>query len=440
MKTVTQQSSSSRHVASNDILIRYNAHTISNDNINELIFSDDCCGVVNKCEKLTSQRDCLLSETTGIAIHRWEIKTNSSSIATEAEMDELTCILQDLQNGSISHGISAPTNPSRFSENTKKNEVDKYEVIPSSEIGQNKRLCLPEIFFSKAFLSLKYNIILSSNSNEEPSEKNITSEHAEITFNAKDALCEWAECQSHLPHPQDISDAQDKSNQSYRGVSVLKTIDAKLWEDRHQKQLQKQFNNKHVPMNHSTEFHYDWTFSTPYCGTVFHSDKDLFWNPKSTSGFDLSLLTDQSVPILYFDNIRMYEDDMHDNGYVNLSCKIRVMPKCFFLLMSLFVRVDYVTIRVKEVRFFCKFDENGRVWRDVTWRECQWKDLETYGLPSKPAMWRSEEEGCDSSSLGGNRSHQQRLQMMIKRLPKSALPDDVPEYSFVDLQQQQNKK
>ena len=145
---------------------------------------------------------------------------------------------------------------------------------------------------------------------------------------------------------------------------------------------------------------------------------------------------------------------MHDNGYACLGCKLRVMPTCFLLLMSLFVRVDYVLVRVREVRFFVSFDGHGdddeegvddsgddgnnnqtkerqrrrrrrRVWRDVSWRECKWEDLINNGLPAQVGMWRLEDESL---------KQQQRVQEMMKRLPRVELPQDLPEYSFLNVQ------
>ena len=60
----------------------------------------------------------------------------------------------------------------------------------------------------------------------------------------------------------------------------------------------------------AVEFNYDWTYSTPYSG----SSKNSGWNSIETSGIDISLLTDQTQPIIFFDDVHLYEDDMHDNG------------------------------------------------------------------------------------------------------------------------------
>jgi type 2A phosphatase activator TIP41 len=157
--------------------------------------------------------------------------------------------------------------------------------------------------------------------------------------------------------------------------------------------------------------------------------------PCEESGLDMTLLTDQSVPILYYDEIKLFEDDMHDNGYTSLTCKIRVMPTCLLCLMSLFVRVDYVLVRVKEVRIFTKFHEEKSgsecmtLWREISWRECRWNSLQEMGLPNHVQAWRLEDNTLTGKEL---QLHQQRIQTMINKLPIVSLPPDLSNISFLN--------
>lgn len=41
---------------------------------------------------------------------------------------------------------------------------------------------------------------------------------------------------------------------------------------------------------------------------------------------DMALLQSRD-PILYYDDLSLYEDELHDHGLVSLSVKARVMPK-----------------------------------------------------------------------------------------------------------------
>ncbi len=323
----------------------------------------------------------------GIQIAGWTIRSASSPIGNEGQMETLSNSLQELV------------------------------------LDDARKILIPEIVFSQAFVSLKY----SGEGLNENSEK----EGVEINYTAIGALEEWAKCHAHLSY----------SSSSHKGVSVIKTIDAKLWEARqsrehHQSPMSLSLGNQNstsTPLfgksasaaalqNYSTEINYDWTFSSPYAGSISaccNADEC------SHSGIDeyMHLLTDQSQPILYFDDVHLFEDDMHDNGYVSLRCKIRVMPTCFFVLLTLFVRVDHVLIRVKESRTFCKFqvdDDQIRVYRDISWKECPWEKLSSLNFPARVGSWRIEEEEV---------MHQSRIQGMLRTLPSVPLPDGVQRYS-----------
>jgi hypothetical protein len=80
----------------------------------------------------------------------------------------------------------------------------------------------------------------------------------------------------------------------------------------------------------------DWTFFTPWAGTVEvataandSGDNSSSRSPASaasavappawsegqlSSGVDLAALTDTSVPILFFDEVALFEDELHDFG------------------------------------------------------------------------------------------------------------------------------
>lgn len=69
----------------------------------------------------------------------------------------------------------------------------------------------------------------------------------------------------------------------------------------------------------------------------------------------MELLKDQSVPILFFDEFILYEDDLHDNGQCQYSVKLRVMPTCAYILARLWVRVDNIIVRLRETRVLIDF-------------------------------------------------------------------------------------
>lgn len=405
---------SRRFIADERVLKKYGAHVLVKDNeANEN--DEEVNSPAGKSKD--SRADIPDQQPIGISIQGWNITSASSSIGNEAEMDDLTAFVQ-------------------------------------SVVGDSTRLALPEIVFANAFLSLKYTRKTGDVSQDG---ENMHTETYDFQFNAKDALLEWAKCHLHLGKQVE----GENEVKCYRGVSIIKTVDAKLWEERQAREATSA--NAHSLFGGATEYNYDWCFQSPYTGFYSkNNSKDLNdiitsseseWKELPESGIDFSLLMDQKQPILYFDDVNLYEDDMHDNGYVSLRCKIRVMPTCFLLLMTLFVRVDHVLVRVKEVRIFSKFninsddgsskgkvemnankDENNtlssntrtnqiKVYRDVTWRESSWAKLSSFQLPTDVKAWRIEDES--------NQTQMQRIQMMLKQLPQSKLPKDIQNHAVM---------
>jgi type 2A phosphatase activator TIP41 len=108
---------------------------------------------------------------------------------------------------------------------------------------------------------------------------------------------------------------------------------------------------------------FDWSYSTDYKGTT-PADAPL----KATeTPIPLALLT-RPDPIIFFDEVMLYEDELADNGIAMLSCKIRVMPARLLLLTRFFLRLDGVTLRLRDTRVFVEF-QTGQVIREYTARE-----------------------------------------------------------------------
>lgn len=108
---------------------------------------------------------------------------------------------------------------------------------------------------------------------------------------------------------------------------------------------------------------FDWSYSTDYKGTT--SDEPSFI--ESDTPIPISLLT-RPDPILFFDEVMLYEDELADNGIAMLSCKIRVMPARLLLLSRYFLRLDDVLLRIRDTRVFVEF-KTGQVIREYTARE-----------------------------------------------------------------------
>lgn len=104
---------------------------------------------------------------------------------------------------------------------------------------------------------------------------------------------------------------------------------------------------------------FDWSYSTDYKGTT--NSRTHMFEP-STSPIPLELLK-RPDPILFFDEVMLYEDEMADNGITLLSCKIRVMPARLLLLCRFFMRLDNVLLRIRDTRVYVDFD-SGEVIRE----------------------------------------------------------------------------
>ena len=142
---------------------------------------------------------------------------------------------------------------------------------------------------------------------------------------------------------------------------------------------------------------------------------------------------------MLYDDIHLYEDDLHDNGDVSLNIKVRVMPHCWYVLQRLFVRVDHVCVKCRECRYFCLFKDIGShehdvgvntIYRDVVWKEATWDELGSLALPTDPAAWR--EEGNVGGTAPGMPAPP-LLASMLTRLPVATLPEDLPAFVCFDV-------
>ena len=403
----------------------------------------------------------------GIQIGKWKIRTQNSSIGNEHGMDELTLLLEETANDNEIKDVQSTT------------EVEEVVGAATATTVQRhqRRLCPPEITFLDAFISLEYYHDDDNDHDQQQSESttdnvdnNATSE---IRFTATDALTEWAEGHKSLemePPPiitdeQYYTDGEQQYRRDCRGVSILRTLDAKVWSNKSRVGGDSS-DDSALPPAQSSEFYYDWTFSSPYAGTILskqnnssdnksHNNSSSIkriinnrhqWQPLPQSQIPFHLLQDTSQPILLYDDIHLFEDDLHDNGESSLNIKIRIMPKCWYVLQRLFVRVDYVCVKCREVRYFCLLDNNSSstaaaaadgsckvnvVYRDVTWREASWTELTKRNLPVDPSAWMERNGNSATSSVGGlSSTGALPFAALLTKLPVVSTPNDLPKHSF----------
>ncbi|EKM79903.1 hypothetical protein AGABI1DRAFT_106235 [Agaricus bisporus var. burnettii JB137-S8] len=138
-----------------------------------------------------------------------------------------------------------------------------------------------------------------------------------------------------------------------------------------------------MPETVPTKF-YDWTYTTTYpghqitepaspSGSVLSTDEDyepppppvnpdvIDWRTadpaNSAHTIPMAELTRQD-PILFYAEIPLFEDELHDNGSSALLVRIRVMPKCFFILSRFTLRVDGVLFRTFDTRIYHSFSSD----------------------------------------------------------------------------------
>ena len=73
---------------------------------------------------------------------------------------------------------------------------------------------------------------------------------------------------------------------------------------------------------------------------------------------DYTMLSDKTIPILLYDELKLFEDDVHDKGVSEYISKIRVNEYSFYVLLQHFIRIDYNCIYIYETRLFHKFKED----------------------------------------------------------------------------------
>jgi len=148
----------------------------------------------------------------------------------------------------------------------------------------------------------------------------------------------------------------------------------------------------------------NWTFSNSYEGTLFNFKKEItpsnekqdITNTSVTN--DLEFKIEQNTkaridieklkardPILFYDDIILFEDELHDNGISIESVRIRVMEKFFLCLLRFFLRVDGVIFRVFDIRFYHEFGWDY-VIKERQAREDKYQNIERYFIGDKTQL------------------------------------------------------
>ena len=122
----------------------------------------------------------------------------------------------------------------------------------------------------------------------------------------------------------------------------------------------------------------DWTYSTPYKGTLQFLDKNLE-RIKNEFGLEIKPLdevenscitverTEDEIPvdrltpsnkIIHYFEIELFEDELDDCGQTSSKVRFRIMKDCFYALVRYYLRVDGVVVRILDTRIFHDFSTN----------------------------------------------------------------------------------
>ncbi|KAK0523189.1 Tap42 interacting protein [Tilletia horrida] len=115
---------------------------------------------------------------------------------------------------------------------------------------------------------------------------------------------------------------------------------------------------------------YDWTYSTTWPGvpnlpslspstaSSLSASSVPTFQPATDPTLDripIEKLGAGSEPILFYDEVVLFEDELADNGSSMLSVKVRVMPSGFLVLQRFLLRVDGVLFRMFDTRMYASF-------------------------------------------------------------------------------------
>ena len=127
---------------------------------------------------------------------------------------------------------------------------------------------------------------------------------------------------------------------------------------------------------------YDWSYSTTYDGTIRPGDAGADKKLAPTEKKIPIELLKRRDPILFFDEVVLYESELDDNGISIYSAKLRVHEKRMLLLCRLFLRLDNVIVRMRDTRIYVDF-ETEEVIREYTAKEASFQDVKRVSTHAK---------------------------------------------------------
>jgi len=254
----------------------------------------------------------------GVSIFGWSFKSISQSILNGDQISDFCRKLAVGQGENVTAGTG-------------------------SVVAKGSHMQLPEMLFGNSFLQVAH-----------------ASSGFDLSFDALGSLRDWVS-----RHSKGLSD-------------VIKVPEASVWSSH---DVEQEFKHEE----------YNWTFETRYEGKAQWTPSadvpgipqergdgvPVPWEQSETGGIDWQLLQRKDT-ILYYNEVILFEDFLHDHGYAQSSVKLRVMPTCWFVLLRFWLRVDGVVIKVWDTRYFHRFGE-AEIWRETKLAESTYERLATLG-------------------------------------------------------------
>mmetsp|Transcript_17031 Transcript_17031/g.32060 ORF Transcript_17031/g.32060 Transcript_17031/m.32060 type:complete len:439 (+) Transcript_17031:108-1424(+) len=368
--------------------------------------------------------------TSGITHRGWTFCTTHGKIANEAEGLELS--------QTIARRADAVSR-------------DDDVILMRSHTGAENHLHTPPMLFPHDSLVLAHNPAAGREGQDT---------QTRVEFNVLDALSCWAvqhrapELAAFIPEVPYAHKWQPPTQDSTQ-ASGVKSQDKTV------------HSSEELPTDVAMQYQeWDWTYSTPYscttrlcepaaplhptpparlscitsggvplshsdpCAVLSSPDRQRLWQPCQPGGINMEMLRKKDQPILFFDEVLLYQDDLEDCGESAFDVKVRVMPACWFVLARLYSRVDGGRLVMRETRLFHEFGQD-RVVMELTWRQCQEshfrlqqpKDLGGPPGSLPPTMQRPQPPSLASASSGvGITSSQLRDANIMSTLIPSLTP------------------
>lgn len=128
---------------------------------------------------------------------------------------------------------------------------------------------------------------------------------------------------------------------------------------------------------------FDWTYTSSYEGEASCPKEPTAKFEPSEKSIPYDVLR-KPDPILFFDEVPLYEDELGDFGLCAYSVKIRVMPHNLFILARFYMRVDNVAFRIRDTRVYVDFKTDEII------KEHQEKEGSFEFVRSKVPIWQDD--------------------------------------------------